>query len=240
MKKFTIIELLIIIAIIGVLASLLLPTLGKARKVSQRTVCLNSIKNVNTGLMMFSDDNAEMIAKNHGSGNSDRFAKMDWPYGIDPYLGGKADISTVGWNLFRRYSSEAFYGCPTTNEDSLNTNAVYSSDYGIPVNSVYKTKSYVGYKRTTIEKPAESVLLADAYVIDESGAGRSSFRISHYDKVTGFTTDFKHVQSTSTYAFFDGHVESIRWLPKEVFIDKYMYDSFQLKDIGLTPSDVTP
>ena len=109
MKNFTIIELLIVIAIIEILASLLLPALGKARKIPQRMVCLNSIKNVNTGLMIFSDDNEEMIAKNHGSGNSDRFAKIDWPYGIDPYLGGKADISTLGWNLFRRYSSEAFY-----------------------------------------------------------------------------------------------------------------------------------
>ena len=239
--KFTLIELLVVIAIIGVLASLLLPVLGKARKTAQRTSCLNSLKNVNTGLIMFSDDNEEMIAKNHGVGNSDRYSKMDWPYGIDAYLGGKSDTAVDPWNKFRTKSSEVFYGCTTTNEDAVPTNAVYDADYGIPTNSVFQTKSYVGYTRTILEKPSESILLADGYNYTTSSTGRSSFRVgTDYDAVSGLTSDFKHVSRTSNYAFFDGHAKSIPWIPEQPFTDKYLYDLINLPNIGLTPGDVTP
>ena len=39
MKKFTLIEVLVVVAIIGIVASLLAPTLGNARKEARATVC---------------------------------------------------------------------------------------------------------------------------------------------------------------------------------------------------------
>ena len=56
-KKFTLVELLVVVAVIGILASLLFPTLSKARKKALNVLCVNNLKQINIASTMFSDDN---------------------------------------------------------------------------------------------------------------------------------------------------------------------------------------
>ena len=57
MKKFTIIEMLVIIAIIGILASLMLPSLSKARLKVKQAVCLSNSKQIATATTSYIIDN---------------------------------------------------------------------------------------------------------------------------------------------------------------------------------------
>ena len=57
-RAFTLIELLTVVAIIAVLAAMLLPALSRAKNTARRTQCLNNLKQMITGSLLYADDNS--------------------------------------------------------------------------------------------------------------------------------------------------------------------------------------
>ena len=60
-QRFTLIELLVVVAIIAILAAMLLPALNKARDQSLKISCVNQLKQVNTAVQFYADDNHDML-----------------------------------------------------------------------------------------------------------------------------------------------------------------------------------
>ena len=54
---FTLVELLVVISIIGILTSMLIPSLNKAREAGKNAYCLNNLKQQGVATMVYTGEN---------------------------------------------------------------------------------------------------------------------------------------------------------------------------------------
>src|SRR5690348_2534367 len=59
-RGFTLMELIVVIAIVGILVSLLLPAISQAKRRAQGAVCLNNLKQLDLALGLYVEDHGQL------------------------------------------------------------------------------------------------------------------------------------------------------------------------------------
>lgn len=128
-RGFTLVELLVAIAILGLLVALLLPAVQAARESARRTSCVNNLKQIGLAMLQFDDRNkqlpsAEMLKPGTSKGNGGSAFIPLLPYleeqslfeQFDPQQNVTATVNSqvvaTPLNVFRCPSMVANYGDP--------------------------------------------------------------------------------------------------------------------------------
>lgn len=77
-SAFTLVELLVVVAILGILAALMMPALSSAKAKASSISCLNRVRQLGMSLMLYSDDFEGQYPPRRQSTNT-------WPYRLQPY-----------------------------------------------------------------------------------------------------------------------------------------------------------
>ncbi len=222
-KTFTLIELLIVIAVIGILLSLLMPSLNRARVVSNRAVCMSNLKQLYTGFNLFAKNNNSRLPPGGKSLNSyNRNANISWDDRIAEYMGRDLSDSEISANQLAHKDSNVLM-CPedTTHTRggtylirSYNTNSwrQWNEHGNSQANAMNQLKNnsfgVIGHlmSRTLgqLESGAETLMLTEGW---QGKAGLDWFsaiaREFDIDSIANFNL---HLDSSRNYIMSDGHI----------------------------------
>ena len=207
---FTLVELLVVVAVIALLSALAFSALRSAIETSRRATCAGNLKTLATGVLGYAGENNGFLPYSLGNnlilgGPS----SAPWFWAVGDYLGGQyTKAQEADWSkqkTFRGLPSCLY--CPSAKRETSNTTP-YDISYGINRQLVDKGQTNsppTQWRVISVPRPSRMVLLADSMSYSEKTANAW--------RVTGGTVSKRH-GTVANVAWLDGHVsrESLKEL----------------------------
>lgn len=198
-RGFTMVELLVVIAVIGMLLALLLPAVQNARASARKTQCSNNLRQVGLAMLMFCHDNNGRFPQ---TSHTSSVPEQAWLYTLAPYTESVDEIRICpddpqGDERLRRKQTSYVLNAYITNETTAG------------VTNLHRLKATT---RTIMLFELADQRPTDVYT--DHVHSFNWFRLSNinnkkvYQELTNEITTKRHLGSAH-YLYADGHVATI-------------------------------
>lgn len=199
---FTLIELLITIAIIVILAALLLPALNSAREKVYRISCRNNLRQVGFATMNYCGDNSDYYQRARHSADSNYY---NWPkYFIlrAKYINYKAMLCPVAKNTLTSYKRSQWERGKITDDANWQyaNYAINYREFGDDAADESASKT----KTVEVKRISRFLVATEA----TSSNGSAYMRVDNYTN-WGYNTVYQRHGKAVNVLWGDGHVTSV-------------------------------
>ncbi|EIQ01483.1 prepilin-type N-terminal cleavage/methylation domain-containing protein [Opitutaceae bacterium TAV1] len=202
---FTLIELLTVIAIIGILAAIIIPTVGSVRKSARATQCVSNLRQIGTAINLYTTDHKNHLPVAYNmTGGPDN----NWWYHLNAYTGDtRMAFLWTGPASVQEISLKGVYHCPETdpNNSAWGTNWWVSYKMNAYLGSNPATRKFIsgGFPLNLVENPSMCVAVME---------GRTTPEFDSYNEATSASQAYWVIyphKNKQNVLFVDGHVKAM-------------------------------
>lgn len=195
-SAFTLIELLTVIAIIGILAAIIIPTVGSVRNKAKGVRCSSNLRQIGIAIRVFANENRGMMVPYRGESNdpANKGEGWLWTEYLIPYMNiktpnGKLPELPAGSDY--KEESSYFYMCPSS---PVPVNWRAWGNYALHPVIMKATPNLAppNFPITKVQRPSQVIIIADGSVqtgSDIRGGSSDDGSGQFFNKTFPYTTD---------------------------------------------------
>ncbi|MHB9071832.1 MAG: type II secretion system protein [Sedimentisphaerales bacterium] len=217
-KAFTLVELLVVIAVIALLLGVFIPVLGNARKTSKQLLCSAGLRQIYIAIRAYANNNSDDIIKAgellHTKSKQELLQL--WHIALLPYVSEKFNDDLINEKFIKIWFCpedkdpypKGYKNNPHNGMTSYALNGYYRDLNGLEI----KLGPAGGYKFQQIPTPSPCMLMGETSYASQFYDMESPKTIGYNLYLDGhhrMTSGFYHSQSMNV-SFVDGHIGNIK------------------------------